>query len=131
MNGYLLDTDIASYIIRRRPEALLGKFERHAHEINVSVITAAELRHGYTKSGSKPTEALVEHFLERVVVLDWTADETWTYAAARTAIERAGTPIGAMDLMIASHAISRDLVLVTNNVKHFQKVPLLAIELWV
>jgi tRNA(fMet)-specific endonuclease VapC len=130
VSGFLLDTDICSYVLKRRPESLAGRFERHAHELSVSVITAAELRFGYAKVGSKPVETLVEQFLERVTVLDWTQDETRHYATLRTALERKGTPIGAMDLLIATHAVSRSLTLVTNNVKHFQHIPHLLVDVW-
>lgn len=130
MSGYLLDTDICSYVIRRRPETLAGKFERHAHALSVSVITAAELRFGYTSRAARGLESIVEAFLSRVPVLDWTAEESWHYAQARASVEKKGTPVGAMDLLIASDALSRKLTLVTNNVKHFRGIPQLDVEVW-
>lgn len=130
MTAYLLDTDICSYVIRRRPETLAKRFEEHAAALSVSVITAAELRFGYAKISSKSVEGLVEGLLERVTVLSWTDAETWHYAKIRTALEKKGTPIGAMDLLIATHALSRGCTLVSNNLKHFSKVPQLRVEVW-
>lgn len=130
MSQYLLDTDICSYVIRQRPDALAGKFERHVHAIAVSVITAAELRFGAEKSGGRAVTALVEEFLSRIVTLDWTAKETFAYAKARAALEKRGTMIGAMDLLTAAHAISTDRILVTNNLREFQRVPNLQVEQW-
>jgi tRNA(fMet)-specific endonuclease VapC len=73
---------------------------------------------------------LVEEFLERLSILDWSDDVTFHYARIRSALERAGTPIGNMDLLIASHAVSEHSTLVTNNVRHFSHVPGLKIEEW-
>lgn len=130
MSGFLLDTDISSYVIRSRPETLRGRFERHAHEIQVSAITAAELRFGSAKASSRKVADIVEAFLERVPILDWTSGESWLYAETRAAMEKKGTPIGGMDLLIATHALSRKLTLVTNKAKHFSSVPRLKVEIW-
>jgi tRNA(fMet)-specific endonuclease VapC len=126
----MLDTDVSSYIIRRRPESLAQHFERHADEICVSVITAAELRFGVEKSKSAKLAGLVENFLERLSVLDWTQAVTPHYARIRAALERIGKPIGNADLMIAAHAVSEGATVVTNNVRHFADVPGLKIQEW-
>src|SRR6185437_5839657 len=94
MKLLMLDTDISSYIIRRRPEPLAQRFERHADELCVSVITAAELRFGVEKTKSARLAELVENFLERLSVLDWTSAVTPHYARVRAALERIGRPIG-------------------------------------
>jgi tRNA(fMet)-specific endonuclease VapC len=130
MTGYMLDTDICSYIIKRRPESLADKFEERAETLCVSVMTAAELRFGAEKLGRAALVELVEAFLERPAILDWTAEVTFHYARVRSAIEGVGKPIGNMDLLIAAHAVSQRLTLVTNNIKHFSHVPDLKVEIW-
>jgi len=130
MTGFMLDTDISSYIIKRRPATLVEKFEKHAESLNLSVITAAQLRFGAEKAGRPKLAELVEAYLERVAILDWTNEVTSHYARIRTELERAGKPIGNMDLLIASHAVSQRMTLVTNNIKHFSSVPGLKVEVW-
>jgi tRNA(fMet)-specific endonuclease VapC len=130
MTGFMLDTDISSYIIKRRPATLVEKFEKHAESLNVSVITAAALRFGAEKAGRPKLAELVEAYLERVAILDWTNEITSHYARIRSELERSGKPIGNMDLLIAAHAVSQRMTLVTNNVKHFSSVPGLNVEVW-
>lgn len=126
----MLDTDISSYVIRRRPAAVAEHFERHAQELCVSVITAAELRFGAEKAGRPGLSDLVEAYLARVAILDWTNAVTFHYARLRTVLERAGTPIGNLDLLIAAHARAEEAIVVTNNVEHFTAVPGLTVENW-
>jgi tRNA(fMet)-specific endonuclease VapC len=130
MTGFMLDTDISSYIIKRRPATLVEKFEKYAETLNVSVITAAELRFGAEKAGRPKLTELVEAFLERLAILDWTNDVTIHYARIRSQLERSGKPIGNMDLLIAAHAVSQGMTLVTNNIKHFSSVAGLKVEVW-
>ena len=126
----MLDTDVSSYIIKRRPASLLERFRKHAEDLCVSVMTAAELRFGAEKARRSRLTEEVEQFLERLSILDWTDSVTAHYARTRCALERAGTPIGNMDLLIAAHALSERATLVTNNVRHFAMVPGLKIEEW-
>ena len=126
----MLDTDIASYVIRRRPAPLAEKFHKHADSLCVSVITAAELRFGAEKAGRPPLIELVEASLERLAILDWTDNVSVHYARIHSALERAGKPIGSMDLLIASHAVALRMTLVTNNLRHFAHVPGLKAEVW-
>lgn len=130
MTGYMLDTDISSYIIRRRPAILVETFEKHAETLSVSVMTAAELRFGAEKAGRPKLTELVEGYLERLAILDWTNEVSGHYARIRAELERSGKPIGNMDLLIASHAVSLGMTLVTNNLKHFSNVPGLSVEVW-
>jgi tRNA(fMet)-specific endonuclease VapC len=88
------------------------------------------LRFGAEKAKRPPLTELVEAFLDRLAILDWTNNATHHYARLRWALEQAGTPIGNMDLLIASHAISERSTLVTNNLKHFSKVPGLNLQEW-
>jgi tRNA(fMet)-specific endonuclease VapC len=130
MTAYMLDTDISSYIIKRRPATLVDKFEKHGDTLNVSVITAAELRFGAEKAARPKLAELVEAFLDRLAILDWTDEVTPHYARIRSELERSGRPIGNMDLLIASHAVAQGMTVVTNNLKHFSNVPGLNVELW-
>jgi tRNA(fMet)-specific endonuclease VapC len=130
MTGFMLDTDISSYIIKRRPATLFEKFEEHGETLNVSVITAAELRFGAEKAGRPKLGELVEAYLDRLAILDWTSDVTHHYARIRSELERSGKPIGNMDLLIASHAVSQGMTVVTNNLRHFSNVPGLKVEMW-
>lgn len=130
MTGFMLDTDISSYIVKRRSATLVEKLEQHAEALSVSVMTAAELRFGAEKAGRPQLAQLVEAYLERLAILDWTNEVTGHYARIRSELERSGKPIGNMDLLIASHAISQGMTLVTNNIKHFSKVPGLKVEVW-
>jgi len=130
MTGFMLDTDISSYIIKRRPATLVDKFEKYGETLSVSVITAAELRFGAEKAARPKLAELVEAYLDRLAILDWTNEVTRHYARIRADLERSGKPIGNMDLLIASHAVSQGMTVITNNLKHFSKVPGLKVELW-
>ena len=126
----MLDTDVSSYIIKRRPSSLGEHLQKHAEQLYVSIITAAELRFGAEKAARPELTELVEEFLERLSILDWSDSVTFHYARIRSSLERAGTLIGNTDLLIACHAISERSTLVTNNVRHFSHVPRLKIEEW-
>jgi tRNA(fMet)-specific endonuclease VapC len=130
VTGFMLDTDISSYIIRRRPAALAKKFQKHADALCVSVMTAAELRFGAEKAGRPQLVDLVEGFLERLAILDWTDAVCAHYARIRSVLEQAGKPVGNMDLLIAAHAVSQRMTLVTNDLRHFSHVPGLKSEVW-
>jgi len=132
LNRYLLDTDICSYIIRQRPAAVLERFEAVSPvQLSISVITLAELLYGVERSSSKViNRPIIEDFVSRLPVLPWDSEAAAHYAQLRVFLERQGTPIGNMDLMIAAHALSQGRIVVTNNVRHFEKVPELQVENW-
>lgn len=130
---YMLDTNICSYIIKQRPPQVLAKFEGiPAEELAISVITLAELQYGITKS-SKPNlnQEIIDDFVSYLEILPWDMDIVKIYGEIRTELERKGTPIGAMDLMIASHCLSLDCILVTNNIREFQRISNLMVVNWV
>jgi tRNA(fMet)-specific endonuclease VapC len=104
--------------------------ETRRSSLNVSVMTAAELRFGAEKAGRPKLAELVEAYLERLAILDWTNEVSVHYARIRSQLERSGKPIGNMDVLIASHAVSQGMTLVTNNLKHFSSVPGLKVEVW-
>jgi tRNA(fMet)-specific endonuclease VapC len=132
MLRYLLDTNICIYVIKRRPESLLERFNRNASHLAISSITLAELLHGAEKS-SDPERilAVVEDFCSRLEVLAYGAKAAQHYGQIRSALERRGTPIGVNDLHIAAHARSEGLTLVSNNLREFERVDGLLYENWV
>ena len=128
---FLLDTDTCIYALKQE-RGVLERLLAHARaDIAVSVITEAELRTGAAKS-SAPTKTarLVENFLRPLTVTELTASDAATYAKVRAKLERAGTPIGPLDTLIASQALARELKLVSNNEREFGRVSGLAIENW-
>lgn len=131
MLRYLLDTNIVIYVLKRRPVEVLSTFNAHASRMAISAITLGELIHGAEKS-SRVSDNLsaVEDFCSRLVVLPYEAKAAQHYGAIRAALERTGQPIGINDLHIAAHARSEGLVLVTNNVSEFARVPALEVENW-
>lgn len=132
MLRYLLDTNIVIYVLKRRPIEVLSIFNANATRMAISSITLAELLHGAEKS-SRVSENLsaIEDFCSRLEVLPYDAKAAQHYGAIRAALEKQGLPIGVNDLHIAGHARSAGLVLVTNNMSEFSRVPALEIENWV
>jgi len=132
MLRYLLDTNICIYVIKRRPESLLDRFNVNASHLGISTVTLAELLHGAEKS-SQPqrTLSVVEDFCSRLDVLDYGIKAAQHYGQIRAALEQRGTPIGVNDLHIAAHARSEGLTLVSNNLREFERVEGLLYENWV
>ncbi|WP_066458305.1 type II toxin-antitoxin system tRNA(fMet)-specific endonuclease VapC [Castellaniella caeni] len=132
MLRYLLDTNMVIYVLKRRSLDLLTIFNANSGRMAISAITLAELLHGAEKS-SRVSENLsaVEDFCSRLDVLSYGAKAAQHYGAIRAALEKQGQPIGVNDLHIAGHARSEGLVLVTNNVSEFARVPALVVENWV
>ena len=132
MLRYLLDTNIVIYVMKRRPVEVLDVFNKQANRMAISTITLAELMHGLEKS-SRPAEnlAAVEDFCSRLEVLTYTPKAAQHYGSIRASLEKIGQPIGINDLHIAAHARSEGLILVTNNMKEFAKVPALQLENWI
>jgi len=127
----LLDTDTCIHALKRNASVLDRLLSRSRADIAVSVITEAELRTGAAKSSSPvKTPHLLENFLRPLAVVEFTSADATTYAHLRAKLERAGTPIGPLDTLIAAQAISRKLVLVTNNEREFGRVPGLRLENW-
>lgn len=129
---FMLDTDICIYIIKKKPENVLKHFHRLQHgDLSMSVITYAELMNGAKKS------SMVEHNIKRLNELaelmeikPFDKNAAILYGDIRSTLEKKGMIIGGNDLLIAAHAISLDLILVTNNEKKFSRVDNLKIENW-
>jgi tRNA(fMet)-specific endonuclease VapC len=132
MLRYLLDTNICIYVIKRRPEFLLERFNRNTPYLAISAITLAELLHGAAKSSDPERSlAVVEDFCSRLELLAYGAKAAQHYGQIRADLERRGTPIGVNDLHIAAHARSEGLTLVSNNLREFERVNGLLCENWV
>ena len=132
MLRYLLDTNIVIYVLKRRPVEVLSSFNANASRMAMSSITLAELLHGAEKS-SRVSEnlAAIEDFCSRIEVVPYGPKAAQHYGAIRAALEKLGQPIGVNDMHIAAHARSEGLVLVTNNMGEFARVPALELENWV
>jgi tRNA(fMet)-specific endonuclease VapC len=132
MLRYLLDTNIVIYVLKRRPIEVLSLFNENASRMAISAITLSELFHGAEKS-TRVSDNLVaiEDFCSRLEVLPYGAKAAQHYGAIRAGLEKTGLPIGVNDLHIAAHARSEGLVVVTNNVEEFARVPALQVENWV
>lgn len=131
MIKYMLDTNIAIYVIKRKPPALLRLFNTHAHQLCLSTISLAELMHGVQKSEFYAKNLHnVEQFSARLEILLYDNQAALHYGDIRTSLERQGKIIGMNDLHIAAHARSAGLILVTNNEREFQRVQGLRVENW-
>jgi len=128
----MLDTNICIYIIKQKPPEVLKRFlEYQVGDITMSAITLAELRYGVAKSQYRGKNAkALDEFILPLVVLPFDEEATKSYGEIRAALEKAGTPIGSMDLMIAAHAVCLDMTLVTNNTREFKRVPGLKVADW-
>jgi tRNA(fMet)-specific endonuclease VapC len=126
-----LDTNICSYILRRHPAGMVARFaELDRGELWLSAIVAAELRFGAAKLASPRFSAAVEAWLAGFDVRPWPLEATHHYAQLRATLERAGQPVGNMDMLIAAHAIAEDSAVITNNAREFLRMPRLAVEEW-
>jgi tRNA(fMet)-specific endonuclease VapC len=128
---YLLDTNICIYLINERPKKVLTQFKRHSlGDIGISSITASELAFGVAKSGSSKNSAALEAFLLPLNVVDYDAGAAMIYGDIRATLEKQGKTIGPLDMLIAASALSRQLILVTNNEKEFRRISKLKVENW-
>jgi tRNA(fMet)-specific endonuclease VapC len=130
--AFLLDTNIVSFLLREAPPPLIARIARTPRdEVAVSVITAMELRFGVARNrAAKRTREAVEKFLGTVPVVSLPANIDLVYGRVRADLERRGRPIGALDTIIASHAVALRATLVTNNMKEFRRVIGLRCEDW-
>jgi tRNA(fMet)-specific endonuclease VapC len=128
----MLDTNICIYLIKQQPPTILERFLAHpVGDIGISSITAAELAYGVNKSRhtTKNRHAL-EQFLAPLEVAAFDQVAAWAYGRIREQLEVKGTPIGSMDMLIAAHALSLGVRLVSNNLREFRRVPGLRLDNW-
>ena len=131
MLRYMLDTNICIYTIKNNPAAVREKFQQHQNHLCISSIVLSELLYGAEKS-SQPEKslALIEGMAARLEVLSFDEHAAAHAAESRADLARKGTPIGHYDVLIAGHARSRGLVLVSNNLREFERVDGLRLENW-
>jgi len=128
---YMLDTNIVIYVIKRRPIEVLATINRHHGRMAISAVTLAELIHSAEKSQFPARNlATVEDFCSRLQVLPCNNSAALHYGGIRAALEKIGQPISVNDLHIAAHARSHGLILVSNNLREFERVPGLLMENW-
>lgn len=128
---FLLDTNICVYALKHHPSVLEQLLARDRADVAVSVITEGELRTGAAKGRSAvKTLRLIENFLRPISIVDFISADAAAYAVVRAKLERAGTPIGPLDTLIAAQAVARKLVLVSNNEREFRRVAGLSVENW-
>jgi tRNA(fMet)-specific endonuclease VapC len=132
MLKYMLDTNICIFAIKHKPQEVREAFNRYHDQLCISTVTLMELIYGAEKSASPEKNlAVVEGFAARLDVLEYNHEAAAHSGQLRAELGRIGKPIGPYDLMIAGHARSRGLVLVTNNVREFDRVAGLRVEDWV
>ena len=127
---YMLDTDIASYLIRGDHPGVTKKFTELYEKCVISSITAAELQYGARKRNNRALTQKVQALCDLVPIISWNEDAATNYAKLRVELESAGTPIGNMDMMIAASALAEEAVLITNNTEHFSRISALNLENW-
>lgn len=130
---YMLDTNICSYILRDRPTTVRKRFERAGEgNLAISTVVMAEMLFGAARHPKgEAIRREIEDFASRLSVLPWDEAAAVHYGEIRAALEKKGTPIGAMDMMIAAHARSIGATLVSNDISHFEKVAGLKLSNWV
>lgn len=132
MLTYMLDTNICIYVMKRYPLDLREKFNTLAEQLCISSITLGELHYGAEKSARRVENlTAIEHFVARLDVLAFADKAAAHYGQVRAELERTGTPCGPHDMQIGGHARSEGLIIVTNNMREFARMPGLRVENWV
>ncbi|MBZ9781622.1 tRNA(fMet)-specific endonuclease VapC [Pseudomonas sp. REP124] len=132
MIKYMLDTNICIFTIKNKPQVVREAFNRHYGQLCISSVTLMELVYGAEKSAAPEKNlAVVEGFVARLEILPFDNEAAEHTGIIRSELTKSGTPIGPYDYMIAGHARSRGFIVVTNNLREFQRVPGLRVEDWV
>ena len=129
---FMLDTNTCIYIIKRKPPDVIERFNQtEISQIGISTITLSELFYGVSKS-SKPeqNQTALTQFVAPLEILPYGDETSQYYGDLRAHLEKQGTPIGSLDMLIAAHALSLACTLVTNNEKEFTRIPNLIIDNW-
>jgi len=130
---YLIDTNICIYIMNHHPPEVLQKFKSvGVGEVGISSVTVSELHYGACKSiHIKKNIQRLDEFLCPFEILAYDEDALKSYGKIRSQLERKGEVIGPLDMLIAAHALSKKLILITNNIKEFNRIKSLNIQDWV
>lgn len=129
---YMLDTNICIYAIKHKPEQVFMRLQEHDPiDICISSVTYAELVHGVEKSKAiEKNRVALALLLANIEIMNFDSLAAESYGKIRADLEKAGTPIGPLDMMIAGHAKALDYTVVTNNTKEFARVKGLKLENW-
>jgi tRNA(fMet)-specific endonuclease VapC len=129
---YILDTNTCIGLIRKKPPSLIKRLTECAlGDVGVSTITVAELMHGaYKSSQVEQNMSALEQFLLPIEIVAFDQHASVAYGLVRTSLEQTGNVIGSMDMLIGAHALSLDVILVTNNTGEFKRIPNLNVEDW-
>jgi tRNA(fMet)-specific endonuclease VapC len=127
---YLLDTDSVSYALRGQGEVGARIRDLRPSDLCISAITLAELRYGAERKGSRKLHHLIDTFASAIEVVSFDEGAAIEFGRLGNILADRGTPIGEFDVLIAAHAVALRCTLVTNNVRHFSKVPGLSVENW-
>jgi tRNA(fMet)-specific endonuclease VapC len=131
MLGYMLDTNTCIYVIKNYPPEVRPKFNALAGQLCISSITLGELSFGAEKSARRNESLLaMDRFVAHLEVLAFDEKAARHYGQVRAELERAGTPCGAHDMQIGGHARSEGLIVVTNNMREFARMPGVRAENW-
>lgn len=130
---YMLDTNICSYILKNHPLAVKARFDEAGPDaLAISTVVLAELYFGAARHPKgRQIRREIDDFASRLAVIPWDEAAADHYGTIRAILEKQGTPVGAMDMMIAAHARSRKATLISNNIKHFAGIPALLLANWV
>ena len=132
MMKFMLDTNICIFTVKNKPQIVREAFNLHDGQLCISAVTLMELIYGAEKSATPEKNlAVIEGFAARLEVLPFDNEAAAHTGMIRSELAKAGTPIGPYDHMIAGHARSRGLIVVTNNVREFERIPGLRVEDWV
>jgi tRNA(fMet)-specific endonuclease VapC len=132
MLEYMLDTNVCIYVLKNRPPELREKFDRMAELLCISSITLCELCYGAEKSMRRLTNLeTIAEFIARLEVLDFSASAAAHHGQLRADLERQGRPAGPYDMLIGAHARSESLIVVTNTMREFARMPGVRAENWV
>ncbi len=128
----MLDTDICSYIVKEKHDRVTAEFMKlHDEDVCISSITYAEILRGMKRlSLRSPYYPLLKQFIEHITAEPWDWQVAHYFADISDDLIKKGAPIGVMDTQIAAHALALKCTLVTNNTKHFKRVPGLKLENW-
>lgn len=130
---YMLDTNICIYAINKKPISYFKKLEilEQSHILSISSIVLSELQYGVSLSHHKAQNQInLDSFLSKLSIIDFSAKCAFYYGEIRAKLKRDGVIIGGNDLLIASHALAEQAILVTNNMSEFNRIPQLIIENW-
>ena len=127
---YMLDTDTVSHIVRNHTPVIKKLIKHEDDEICISAVTNAELSYGLEKKGSQKLFNEVNAIIGKCTIIDFDSSQSEIYGKIRVDLEKSGTPLGDMDMLIAAAALSTGAILVSHNTKHFSKIKGIKVEDW-